>query len=60
MTRYSSPEETAWAKCFCSSSGSGVVRWDSKRSTPSQVSMEEITPQDFPAGAPSSSRICFI
>ena len=51
MTRYSIPEARALAKCFCSSKGSGVVRWDSNRSTPSQVSMEEITPQVLPEGA---------
>ena len=59
ITRYSIPEARALAKCFCSSKGSGVVRWDSNCSTPSQVSMEEMTPQVWPFGARCSSRIYF-
>ena len=35
MVRYSSPACAAWARCRCRSRGSGVVRWDSKRSAPS-------------------------
>ncbi len=58
ITTYSIPAARAWAKCRCSSSGSGVVRWDSNRSTPSQVSMDEMTPQVCPRGARYSSRIC--
>lgn len=44
MVRYSRPEDTALAKWRSRSRGSGVVRWDSNRSTPSKVSMEEMTP----------------
>jgi hypothetical protein len=60
ITRYSMPDRTAWARWRWSSRGSGVVMWDSKRSTPSQVSMEEIRPHSAPpVSAMQASRMDF-